>query len=125
LDNGSVTLGFRQSKNQTDVGPNPNGSLTQDQESSTVYVTISQVVTPLSPRLTASLNGQFQNSVYNGGTLYNGETDDYYIFGANLSYQFTRYLSSEVGYNYTQLDSDVLGRAYTRNYVYMGVTATY
>ncbi len=63
MENGSLTVGFRQAKNQTDVGGNLNGSLTQDQESSTLYAAINQTLTPLSPNLTASLNAQYQNSV--------------------------------------------------------------
>jgi hypothetical protein len=125
MENDTLTIGFRQAKNQTDVGANPNGSLTQDQESSTVYANVSHVMTFLSPSLTGNLNAQYQHSVFNGGSVYNNEADDYYVVGLNFSYQFNRYISSELGYNYTYLISDVAFRGYDRNYVYVGVTATY
>jgi uncharacterized protein (PEP-CTERM system associated) len=99
--------------------------LTEDQESSTVYVAINQVLKPLSPNLSASLNAQYQNSVFNGGSTFNNEADDYYLVGLDFSYQFTHYISGELGYNYTLLDSDIAGRGYDRNYVFLGMTATY
>ena len=125
MENGSLTVGFRQAKNQTDVGANPNGTLTQDQESSTVYANVNQVLTPVSPNLSASVNAQYQHSIYNGGSQFNNEADDYYLVGLNFTYQFTRYISGEFGYNYTYLISDIAFRGYDRNYVYIGVTATY
>ncbi len=125
IDSGVLTVGFRQSKNQTDVGANPGGSLTQDEESSTVYASVNQTLTFLSPKLTASLSGQYQNSVYNGGSTFNNESDIYYLFGVNFSYQFTHYLSAETGYNYDLISSDIPGRGYDRNRVYIGVTAMY
>ena len=60
---GSLTVGFRNSKNQTDVASiGATGAIVQDQESSSVYATLSQKLTPLSPNLTASLSAQYQNS---------------------------------------------------------------
>jgi len=47
------------------------------------------------------------------------------VVGLNFSYQFNHYISSELGYNYTYLISDIAFRGYDRNYVYVGVTATY
>jgi len=82
-------------------------------------------MTFLSPSLTGNLNAQYQHSVFNGGSVYNDEADDYYVVGLNFSYQFNRYISSELGYNYTYLISDIAFRGYDRNYVYVGVTATY
>ncbi len=54
-----------------------------------------------------------------------GETDNFYMLGLNLSYQFTRLISGEVGYNYDLLTSDIPQRGYSRNRVYVGVTAAY
>ncbi|HEX3800365.1 MAG TPA: outer membrane beta-barrel protein [Verrucomicrobiae bacterium] len=125
IDTGSLTVGFRQSRNQTDVAANANGSLTQDQESSTVYGSVNQTLSFLSPKLVASLTAQYQNSVYEGGSTFNNEADQYYLFGANFSYQFTHYFSAETGYNYDLVSSDVPGRGYDRNRVYIGVTASY
>jgi hypothetical protein len=129
MDGGNAVLGFSHSKNQTDqAGIALTGATlaaeTQDQESSTVSLTINQVLTPISPDLSVSLNGQYQNSAYNGGSL-NNATDNFYLFGLNLTYQFNRYLSSEIGYNYDYLNSQVAGLGYDRNRVYIGVTASY
>jgi Putative beta-barrel porin 2 len=122
MEGGNLTLGFRHSRNATDVASfTTGGSLTQDQESSTLYGTISQKITP---RLTGTLTGQYQNSTFLGGTV-DGQTDTFYLLGVNLAYQFTRFLSAEVGYNYDQLDSDIALRGFTRNRVYLGVTASY
>jgi hypothetical protein len=131
MDGGSVALGFNHSSNPTDQGATflttggvTNISVTLDQESSSLFGTITQRLTPLSPDLTATLSAQYQNSTFNGG-VNNNQSDDFYIFGLNLSYQFTRYISGEVGYNYDLLSSSLPGRAYHRNRVYVGVSASY
>jgi Putative beta-barrel porin 2 len=129
MDGGIFTLGFIHTKNQTDVTSQGGGvpaGLTQDQESSTVTGTITQTLTPLSPDLTATLTAQYQNSAYNGGAAGGGNlADNLYSFGANLNYQFTHYISGEVGYNYDLVSSQIVGRGYDRNRVYIGVTASY
>ena len=127
MDGGVLSLGFTHAKNATDVGVdinNPNGPLTTDQESSTVSLSVIQTLTPLSPDLTANLNASYQNSVYNQG-VFNNQADDFYILGVSFSYQFTHYISGEIGYNYDLLESKILGRGYNRDRVYVGVTATY
>jgi uncharacterized protein (PEP-CTERM system associated) len=126
MDRGSVSLGFNHAHNQTDQGANAAGISPQDQESSSLFGTISQRLTPISPDLTATLSGQYQNSTFNGGGQgVNNATDNIYLFGLNLSYQFTHYISGEVGYNYDLLSSQINGRGYHRNRVYVGVTASY
>ncbi len=122
MDGGVVTMGFHVGRNQTDLSGGAGiGQITTDQESETLYGTVLQQITP---KLTASLTGQFQNSTFHGGTL-NNETDQIYLMGVNLAYQFTHYISAEVGYNYDRVNSDVPFRGYDRNRVYMGVTASY
>jgi len=129
MDGGSVALGFNHSSNPTDQGATVSGTnvlLTLDQQSSSLFGTITQRLTPLSPDLTATLSGQYQNSTFNGGAPgVNNQSDNIYLFGLNLSYQFTRYISGEVGYNYDLLSSDLSGRGYHRNRVYAGVSASY
>jgi hypothetical protein len=125
-DRGTVTAGFHYAANQTDTTFNPGGlttlaTLTQNQESSTLY---GSVIYKLTPRLTGSLTGQFQNSAYIGGFA-DGQADQFYLVGLNLAYQFTHYFSAEIGYNYDNLKSDLPGRGYDRNRVYAGVTASY
>lgn len=122
MDGGNLTLGFRHSRNATDVSVvTATSGVTLDQASSTLFGTITQRITP---KLTGTLSGQFQNSTFNGGE-FDGDTDTFYLFGANLAYQITHYLSAEVGYNYDKLDSEIPGRSFDRNRVYVGITASY
>jgi predicted porin len=76
------------------------------------------------PKLYGSILAQFQNSTYYGGG-YDGDTDKYYLVGLNLQYRFTPNFSAEVGYNYDDLHSDLPGRTYDRNRIYVGVTGSY
>jgi hypothetical protein len=125
-DAGLLTFGYRNARNQTDAdslngAAITSGTVVEDQESSTVYAAISHKITP---KLTASLNGQFQSSTFNGGAL-DGQTDDFYMLGLNLRYQFNHFFSSEVGYDYDRLNSEVVNRGFNRNRVYLGITAAY
>lgn len=125
LPDGSMTIGFRNSKNQTDVAQTSlnSSSIVMDEESSSVYGGITQKLSFLTPALSASLNAEYQNSRFNDGS--GNRDDNFFLLGLNLTYQFNRYFSTEVGYNYDRLDSDVGGRGYDRNRVYFGVTGTY
>ena len=127
-DSGNLSFGFQHSHNQTDVAANASNlsqGVTLDQETSTIYATLSQKLTPVSPRLVGSLTAQYQDSVYNEGPFDN-ETDNYYLFGVNLNYQFNQYLSAECGWpQYDLICSDVPGRAYNRNQVFFGVAMAY
>lgn len=119
-----VELGFTHDINATDmIGWNSaNGDFTTDQSSSVVYLTLMHRITP---RLFGKINGQFQNSEFNGG-VYDNETEQFYSAGISLEYRFNRYFSGQVGYNYDALASD-LGdmRDMDRHRVYLGVTARY
>jgi len=117
-----VQLGFTQSRNATDVvAPAASGKITEDQESSVIYGSLNHQITP---RLIASLVGQIQYSTFNGGT-YDGQSQTWYSMGLNLAYAITPHVSTEIGYNYDDLTSDVPGEKYSRNRVYLGVTGTY
>jgi hypothetical protein len=117
-----VQLGFTQSRNATDVvAPTANGKITEDQESSVIYGSLNHQITP---RLIGSLLGQIQYSTFNGGT-YDGQSETWYSLGLNLAYTITPHVSTEIGYNYDDLTSDVPGEKYSRNRVYLGVTGTY
>jgi hypothetical protein len=134
MDGGVVVVGFHNAYNQTDLGAGGVGSavsvtgtgvnVTEDEESSTAYINVTQVLKPISPRLTATGSFQYQHSTFNGGSFDN-ESDDYFLFGFNLAYQVNHWISTEAGYNYDLLTSDVPDRGYNRNRVYIGVTATY
>lgn len=114
-----LTLGVQHARNATDVN-------VLDQESTSVYLQLNHRITP---NLTGNLLGQFQHSVANGSSLIggtdDGAVDDIYLVGVNLAYRFNQYLSTEVGYNYDRLISDLSGRGFSRNRVYLGVTASY
>jgi len=123
MDGGDLIVGFRHAHNATDLGAF-GASITLDEESSTVYGSVVQKLTPVSPDLTLTLTGQYQNSSFNGGP-FNNQNDNIYMIGLNVSYQFTHYVSGEVGYNYDNLSSDIAARGYDRNRVYVGLTASY
>lgn len=110
-------LGVKHNRSTTDV----NSSL--DQQATAVYAQVNHVITP---KLTASLLGQYQFSEFNQGPQ-NGASDNYFTVGLNLAYQINQYFTAETGYNYDRLDSDVRGgnRSYTRNRIYIGLRASY
>jgi hypothetical protein len=115
-------LGVTQSRNATDtISINSLGQITQDQESTVAYGSINQQLTP---KLMGSLVGHYQYSIYNDG-LYNSQSSDFYNVGVNLTYTFNRHFSSDLGYNFDWYTTPVPGQDYTRNRVYLGVTATY
>ncbi len=102
------------------VGPNANQPVL-DAEDTAAYLSVNQKI---SGGFTGGLLGQFQHSAFNGGTV-NGQSEDFFIIGLNFAYRFTPYLSAETGYNWNKLVSDVSGRDFTQNMVYVGVRATY
>jgi hypothetical protein len=118
-----LQLGFDQARNATDVvSPNPtDGRITQDQESSYLYASINHHLTP---KLLATIIGSWQYSTFNEGA-FNDQSDKTYSLGLNLNYAFTKHFSAEAGYNYDNLQSDIAGRGYSRNRVYLGVAAAY
>jgi hypothetical protein len=115
-------IGFTQTQNATDqVTPDSNGHITLNTESSTVYASINHKLTS---KLLGTVIGRWQHSVFNQG-LYNNQESDYYNLGVNLSYRFTSHFLGEAGYNFDDIHSQVPGYSYTRNRVYLGVSATY
>jgi hypothetical protein len=115
-------IGLTHSRNATvQAVVDSSGNLTQDQESTVVYGSINHQLTS---KLVANAMASFQDSTYNGG-LYNGQSDDFYSLGLNLTYNFTRHFSAETGYNFDDYVSGIPGNGYTRNRVYLGVTASY
>ena len=117
-----MQLGVMETRNATDnVSLDSSGRITQDQESTVVYGSINH---PLTPKLMASAVGHFQYSTYNGGQV-NSQSAEFYNLGLNLAYAFNRHFSSEIGYNFDYYTSPVSSQSYTRNRVYLGVTASY
>ena len=116
-------IGVTHSRNATDEIDlnNNNGSITLDQESTMIFASINHRVTP---KLMATLIGSYEYSVFNGGSV-DGQADTLYSVGLNFNYAFTRHFSGEVGYNYDKLNSDIVGRSFARDRVYVGFTAAY
>jgi len=75
-------------------------------------------------KLAGSLMLQYQNDLYYGGPM-NNESQDYFLLYLGLDYQFTRYFSAQVGYDYDNVWGDLRYQRYDRNRVYIGVTASY
>jgi hypothetical protein len=118
-----VEGGFTHDRAPTDLVGNGSNGITMDSETSAVYATINH---RLAPNVYGNLTGQFQNSDYNGGE-FNGTTERFYTFGASLEYRVNNYFSTQVGYNFDRLESDVpaLSRTFDRNRVFLGFTASY
>jgi hypothetical protein len=115
-------IGVTESRNATStVNVDSQGHITQDQQSTTIYGSINHKLTP---KLTGSVVGHYQYSTYNDGQ-FNNQSAQFYNLGLNLSYAFTHNFSSEVGYNFDYYTTPVSGQSYTRNRVYLGVTASY
>ena len=115
-------IGVTEMRNATDtIQVNSSGQITQDQESTVVYASINQ---PLTPKLMGSVVGHYQYSIYHNGQ-FNSQSAEFYNVGLNLSYAFNRHFSSDVGYNFDWYTTPVPGQGYTRNRIYLGVTASY
>jgi uncharacterized protein (PEP-CTERM system associated) len=117
----TVQGGVRHNRNSTDVAVNvANGNPITDQESTTVYVSLTH---PITPKLNVNLLGNAQFSDFNQRT--GSLSDSYYLLGLTFSYSINQFLSAEAGYNYDKLVSDIGGRGYDRNRVFLGLRATY
>jgi hypothetical protein len=115
-------LGVTHSRNATDqVAVDSNGHITQDQESTVVNASINHRITS---KLMVDAVANWQDSSYHDGA-YNGQTDDFYSLGLNLTYNLTAHFSMEAGYNFDDYMSGVPGQGYTRDRVYLGLTASY
>jgi hypothetical protein len=119
----TAQLGFTQSRNATDVVTvnNQNGSITLDQESSTLYASINHHITQ---KLLVSVIGQYANSVFDGGE-YANQSDTDYNLGVSANYAFTRNFSANINYNFDDLVSPIDMRGYDRNRISIGVSVAY
>ncbi|MFM2294706.1 MAG: putative beta-barrel porin 2 [Verrucomicrobiota bacterium] len=125
--NSYLELGVTHKRNATDAFSSSlsgtSTSITTDQETTSAFGTWQHAITQ---RLIARLTGQYSSAKYNGGSLGDsGTTDNIYLLGASAEYHFTRHLSAEAGYNYTKVDSNIGGRGYARNQVFLGMNLTY
>jgi hypothetical protein len=119
---GSYLLGgVRHQRNVTDVATVSLGAPTTDAETTVIYGAVNHQLTAA---LTGSLIGQYQFSTFqNGGA--DGFNEDFFSVGINLAYRINQFLSAEAGYNFDLLDSEVIGRDFDRNRVYLGLRAIY
>ena len=114
--------GYRQDISSTsEVAPGSDGELTQYQETSVFYADVTHRITP---KLSGTFISQYIYQSFKDGA-YSGQPENTIDLGVNLTYEFTRHFSAEAGYNYDQLFSNVAGREYNRNRVYLGLTASY
>ena len=118
-----LQFGFRYDRNSTDrATPTFAGDdIVTDQVSGSLFGSVTHRITP---RLDGSILGRVQRSEFQNGGL-DGDIDYFVMLGLNLEYRFTPNWSTEVGYNYDRLDSDLRFRSFTRNRFYAGVRATY
>lgn len=114
-------VGGKYGRNRTDVvgafNPLFVQQLTLDQETVTAYGVISHKLTE---SLTARATGQVQHGSFNGGG-YDEQAEALYLIGLTLTYELTKNLALEGGYNYDRVDSDDANRTYSRNRVFLGV----
>jgi hypothetical protein len=72
------------------------------------------------PRISSRLAIYYQHDDYSGNSTSLAFTEDSIDAALSLRYAVTRYLGLEVGYNYTDVLSDVALRGYSRNRFYGG-----
>jgi hypothetical protein len=114
-------VGYSYDLTATDVVGAGNNDFVVDAEAHVVYATLRHRIMP---KLYGTLTGQFQNSSFNGGA-FDDDSENFFLFGGNLEYQFNRHFSAHAGYNFDRLDSDIPLRSFSRNRAYFGVTASY
>jgi len=119
----TAQLGIKHQNNATDVAGAVGTTPVLDEESTTVYLSVSHRV---SSRFTVALLGQAQYSTFNGGGVgYDGEEEDFYTVNLNFAYHFTPWLTGEAGYMYNRLYTIVPDRGYIRNLYYIGIRGNY
>ncbi len=117
-----VQLGFQHIQIASDnTTPSSEGSVALNSQSSLFSASVNHQITA---KLTGSVVGSIQSTRYYQGP-FNNNSDWYYSLGANLTYSFNQHFSTEVGYNFDDVESNIPSNGYSRNRVYLGVTATY
>jgi hypothetical protein len=120
---GSAQLGVKHLHNSTDVVGIVGTTPVVDEESTVIYFSDTQ---KLSDRFSATAMGQAQLSSFDGGGPgYDGESERFFLLELNLEYHFNPWLAAEAGYNFTALRSDLPDRSFTRDFMYVGIRATY
>jgi len=117
----TADIGFRYERAASNEGGGGGQNFVRDTEQATLYGNLKHRIFS---KLVGTLNGSINDAKYNGG---GPSIDDkhqlYFRVGMDLAYEFTENFSSHIGYNYDKLESDLPGRDYDRNRVYLGLTA--
>lgn len=121
----SVDVGVRHNRSSGNDAGGAGTTFVRDMATTTVYASIKQA---LASKLFLTGSITAQHSTYNApGSVGVGGIDDesytFYQLGLDLSYEINRNFSTHLGYNYDKLKSDLAGRDYKRNRVYLGLTA--
>lgn len=87
----------------------------------TVYVAVNH---QFSYRISGVLDLNYQHSKYNGGDIDN-DTADYVTIDSRLDYKLRENLFLDLGYVWYLYRSNVPGRDFNRNRVYLGIRAVY
>jgi Putative beta-barrel porin 2 len=119
-------VGVSHDRNATDLVGLIAGSsnFTLDSETTLVYATVNHRFTQISPKLLGTLTAQYSDAVYSGGA-FNDQADRFLLVGLTFNYKFTDNFAAQLGYDFDKLDSDIVGRSFDRNRVFLGITASY
>lgn len=133
---GSVTFGYRYAiGSQFQVGYNlgqaqtseflpsgAGGTVTQNRLNSSLSATLNH---QFLPQFHGRLYGNWQLSQFNGGA-YDGMDSSLFIVGASLRYDINRFLSADLSYYLDYMEGeDIPNRNFTRNRIWIGLTAKY
>jgi hypothetical protein len=116
-------VGVSVDRTATDLIGTSAAAITSDAESISPYISVSHKITP---RLTGTALVRYNNYSYNGGTV-NGLGERFLVAQLGADYKLSEHWYLTSTYNYDKLNSDagLNGRAFTRNRVFLGVTAKY
>lgn len=118
----TLDMGVRYSRTAANDAGGGGTTFVRDTATAVVYGSVRQA---LASKLFLTGNATLQHATYNApnSVVYDDKSYLFYQLGLDLSYEFNPNLSGHLGYNYDQMESDLPGRDYDRNRVYMGVTA--
>jgi hypothetical protein len=121
-----LQFGLNVDRNSTDVTSGSGAvlepdELVADQQTLRVYAAVTH---RLASRITGNVFGSVQASEFQGGAD-DGDIDMFYSLGLRFDYLLTHNWSFEAGYSFDRLDSDLDGRSYSRNRVFLGMRGTY
>jgi hypothetical protein len=118
----SLSLGVRNERNQTDLALLAGGDgFVLDQETLSIYGSINHQLTS---KITANVVALYAMNDFGDSVSSLGD-DDFFSFGAHLSYTINKNLNAELGYNFDDLKSDAGNRSFDRNRAYVGLRAMY